>query len=161
MPNIIRIASLFCLSLLLSSCGFALRGSERPALPPGSDTVFLRSAQENSPLSQSVQTALQAQQLRLVADASEAAYVLQIGPEEFDSQAATVNGRATAAQYRYLLSAEVSLSQNGVTLLVDPMSYQYLVGAEIDYTEGLEGSQFVIKNPNASTTCGCGSSFSV
>ncbi|MCB1648741.1 MAG: hypothetical protein H7A05_01500 [Pseudomonadales bacterium] len=117
MPNIIRIASLFCLSLLLSSCGFALRGSERPALPPGSDTVFLRSAQENSPLSQSVQTALQAQQLRLVADASEAAYVLQIGPEEFDSQAATVNGRATAAQYRYLLSAEVSLSQNGVTLL--------------------------------------------
>jgi iron-sulfur cluster insertion protein len=42
----------------------------------------------------------------------------------------------------------------------DPMSYQYLVGAEIDYTEGLEGAQFVIKNPNASSTCGCGSSFS-
>lgn len=49
----------------------------------------------------------------------------------------------------------------GVTLLVDPMSYQYLVGAEVDYKEGLEGSQFVIKNPNATTTCGCGSSFSV
>jgi iron-sulfur cluster insertion protein len=44
--------------------------------------------------------------------------------------------------------------------LIDPMSYQYLVGAEIDYTEGLEGAQFVIKNPNAQTTCGCGSSFS-
>lgn len=117
MPNIIRITSLLCLSLLLSSCGFALRGSERPALPPGSDTVFIRSAQENSPLSQSVQTALQAQQLRLVTDANEASYVLQIGPEEFDSRAATVNGRATAAQYRYLLSAEISLSQNGVTLL--------------------------------------------
>ena len=53
------------------------------------------------------------------------------------------------------------IDKNGVTLLVHPMSYQYLVGAEIDYTEGLEGSQFVIKNPNASSTCGCGSSFSV
>src|SRR3981189_648728 len=45
--------------------------------------------------------------------------------------------------------------------LIDPMSYQYLVGAEIDYQEGLEGAQFVIKNPNATTTCGCGSPFSV
>jgi iron-sulfur cluster insertion protein len=53
------------------------------------------------------------------------------------------------------------MEKNGVTLLIDPMSYQYLVGAEIDYTEGLEGSQFVIKNPNATSTCGCGSSFSV
>lgn len=52
------------------------------------------------------------------------------------------------------------LTKNGVQLLIDPMSFQYLVGAEIDYTEGLEGSQFVIKNPNATTTCGCGSSFS-
>lgn len=49
----------------------------------------------------------------------------------------------------------------GVKLLIDPMSFQYLTGAEIDYTEGLEGSQFVIRNPNAVTTCGCGSSFSV
>jgi iron-sulfur cluster insertion protein len=48
----------------------------------------------------------------------------------------------------------------GVTLLIDPMSFQYLVGAEIDYTEGLNGAQFVIKNPNATSTCGCGSSFS-
>ena len=55
---------------------------------------------------------------------------------------------------------DTSMQKNGVTLLVDPMSYQYLVGAEIDYTEGLEGSQFVIKNPNATSTCGCGSSFS-
>lgn len=52
------------------------------------------------------------------------------------------------------------LEKGGVTLLIDPMSYQYLVGAEIDYSEGLEGSQFVIKNPNATSTCGCGSSFS-
>lgn len=47
----------------------------------------------------------------------------------------------------------------GVKLLVDPMSFQYLTGAEIDYREGLEGAQFVIRNPNATTTCGCGSSF--
>jgi iron-sulfur cluster insertion protein len=53
------------------------------------------------------------------------------------------------------------MEKNGVTLLIDPMSYQYLVGAVIDYTDGLEGSQFVIKNPNATSTCGCGSSFSV
>ncbi len=51
------------------------------------------------------------------------------------------------------------VENQGVKLLIDPMSYQYLVGAEIDYTEGLEGSQFVIRNPNAVTTCGCGSSF--
>jgi iron-sulfur cluster insertion protein len=50
--------------------------------------------------------------------------------------------------------------KNGVTLLVDSMSFQYLVGAEIDYKEDINGSQFVIKNPNATTTCGCGSSFS-
>ncbi len=53
------------------------------------------------------------------------------------------------------------VENQGVKLLVDPMSVQYLMGAQIDYTEGLEGSQFVIRNPNATTTCGCGSSFSV
>ena len=52
------------------------------------------------------------------------------------------------------------MEKDGVKLLIDPMSYQYLSGAEIDYTEGLEGAQFVIKNPNATSTCGCGSSFS-
>ena len=50
---------------------------------------------------------------------------------------------------------------DGITLLIDPMSVQYLMGAEVDYSEGLQGAQFVIRNPNASTTCGCGSSFSV
>ena len=55
---------------------------------------------------------------------------------------------------------DTAVENGGVTLLVDPMSFQYLVGAEIDYTEGLEGAQFVIRNPNATTTCGCGSSFS-
>ncbi len=55
---------------------------------------------------------------------------------------------------------DTEVTQFGVSVLIDPMSYPYLVGAEIDYSEGLEGSQFVIKNPNATTTCGCGSSFS-
>ena len=55
---------------------------------------------------------------------------------------------------------DTSLQKNGVTLLIDPMSLQYLGGAEIDYQEGAEGAQFVIKNPNATSTCGCGSSFS-
>ena len=53
------------------------------------------------------------------------------------------------------------LEKMGVIVLVDPMSYQYLIGAEIDYRESLEGSQFVIRNPNVTSTCGCGSSFSV
>jgi len=56
---------------------------------------------------------------------------------------------------------DVVVVKNGVTLLVDPMSIQYLGGAEIDYKESVEGAQFVIRNPNATTTCGCGSSFSV
>ena len=55
---------------------------------------------------------------------------------------------------------DTSMEKNGVTLLIDPMSFQYLAGAEIDYQEGVEGAQFVIKNPNAASTCGCGSSFS-
>jgi iron-sulfur cluster insertion protein len=54
-----------------------------------------------------------------------------------------------------------SVVNQGVTLVVDPMSVQYLMGAEIDYKEDLQGAQFVIRNPNAATTCGCGSSFTV
>ena len=55
---------------------------------------------------------------------------------------------------------DTQMDKAGVTLLIDAMSLQYLVGAEIDYKEDLQGAQFVIKNPNATTTCGCGSSFS-
>lgn len=74
-------------------------------------------------------------------------------------------GGCSGFQYGFTFDEEVAeddttLEKGGVTLLIDPMSYQYLVGAEIDYTEGLEGSQFVIRNPNATSTCGCGSSFS-
>ena len=56
---------------------------------------------------------------------------------------------------------DTAIEEGGVTLLVDPMSFQYLVGSEVDYTEGLEGSRFVVNNPNATTTCGCGASFSI
>jgi iron-sulfur cluster insertion protein len=56
---------------------------------------------------------------------------------------------------------DTRVEKEGVALLVDPMSYQYLVGAEIDYKDDVSGAQFVIRNPNATTTCGCGSSFSV
>ena len=56
---------------------------------------------------------------------------------------------------------DAKIVTDGIMLLVDPMSIQYLMGAEIDYVDNLQGSQFVITNPNAATTCGCGSSFSV
>ena len=53
------------------------------------------------------------------------------------------------------------VQRSGVTMVVDPMSYQYLVGAEVDFREDLQGSQFVVTNPNASSTCGCGNSFAI
>ncbi len=55
---------------------------------------------------------------------------------------------------------DMLFEKNGVGFLIDPLSFQYLMGAEIDYQDGLDGARFVIKNPNAKTTCGCGSSFS-
>lgn len=75
-------------------------------------------------------------------------------------------GGCSGFQYSFAFDDQVAeddmaLEKEGVTLLVDAMSYQYLVGATIDYQEGLEGSRFVITNPNATSTCGCGSSFSV
>lgn len=56
---------------------------------------------------------------------------------------------------------DMTIEKSGVALVVDPMSLQYLVGGSVDYTEGLEGSRFIVTNPNAKTTCGCGSSFSI
>ena len=74
-------------------------------------------------------------------------------------------GGCSGFQYGFTFDEDVNeddteFEKNGVTLIVDSMSFQYLVGAEIDYKEDINGSQFVIKNPNATTTCGCGSSFS-
>ncbi|MHB1951713.1 MAG: iron-sulfur cluster insertion protein ErpA [Acidiferrobacteraceae bacterium] len=75
-------------------------------------------------------------------------------------------GGCSGFQYGFTFDEQVQegdtkIANGDVTLLVDPMSFQYLSGAEIDYQEGLEGAQFVIKNPQAKSTCGCGSSFSV
>ncbi|MGB0958477.1 MAG: iron-sulfur cluster assembly accessory protein, partial [Litorivicinus sp.] len=56
---------------------------------------------------------------------------------------------------------DTQVAIDDVTVLVDPLSYQYLVGSEVDYQEGLEGSRFVVNNPNATSTCGCGASFTV
>jgi len=75
-------------------------------------------------------------------------------------------GGCSGFQYGFTFDESVNegdtvVAKDGVSLLIDPMSFQYLDGAEIDYSDGLEGSHFVIRNPNASTTCGCGSSFSV
>ncbi|ADU91338.1 iron-sulfur cluster insertion protein ErpA [Taylorella equigenitalis] len=75
-------------------------------------------------------------------------------------------GGCSGFQYGFIFDEtmaedDTTVTNNGVSLLVDPMSFQYLVGAEIDYKDDIEGSQFVIRNPNATTTCGCGSSFSV
>ena len=74
-------------------------------------------------------------------------------------------GGCSGFQYGFTFDEEraeddFALEKGGVTVLVDPMSYQYLSGAEIDYKEGLEGAQFVIRNPNVTSTCSCGSSFS-
>jgi|SRR5690554_93868 len=75
-------------------------------------------------------------------------------------------GGCSGFQYGFSFEEDVTdedtvVHQKGATLLVDPLSYQYLVGAHVDYVENLEGARFVINNPMASTTCGCGSSFSI
>ena len=75
-------------------------------------------------------------------------------------------GGCSGFQYGFTFDEEIQegdleIENQGVKLIVDPMSIQYLMGAEIDYKEDLQGAQFIIRNPNAQTTCGCGSSFSV
>jgi len=92
--------------------------------------------------------------------------ILEEGNPDLKLRVFVSGGGCSGFQYGFTFDEvtnedDTALQKNGVTLLIDPMSYQYLVGAEIDYSEGLEGAQFVIKNPNATSTCGCGSSFSV
>ena len=87
------------------------------------------------------------------------------GNSELKLRVFVQGGGCSGFQYGFTFDEAINeddtrMEKNGVTLLIDSMSYQYLVGAEIDYKEDLDGSQFVIKNPNATTTCGCGSSFS-
>jgi iron-sulfur cluster insertion protein len=92
--------------------------------------------------------------------------IAEEGNDELKLRVFVSGGGCSGFQYGFTFDENISdgdtqVEKNGVTLLIDPMSFQYLVGAEIDYKEGLEGAQFVIRNPNATTTCGCGSSFSV
>ena len=75
-------------------------------------------------------------------------------------------GGCSGFQYGFDLERDTEaddyvVERDGVRVIVDPLSYQYIVGSEIDYQEDLQGSQFVVRNPNASTTCGCGLSFSI
>ena len=88
------------------------------------------------------------------------------GNDELMLRVFVSGGGCSGFQYGFtfdeaLQDGDTVVENGGVKLLVDPMSFQYLTGAEIDYSEGMQGAQFVIRNPNASTTCGCGSSFSV
>ncbi|MDX1253392.1 MAG: iron-sulfur cluster insertion protein ErpA [Gammaproteobacteria bacterium] len=92
--------------------------------------------------------------------------IVEEGNDNLKLRVFVSGGGCSGFQYGFTFDESVEdgdtlVEKGGVTLLIDPMSYQYLAGAEIDYTEGLEGAQFVIRNPNATTTCGCGSSFSV
>lgn len=75
-------------------------------------------------------------------------------------------GGCSGFQYTFSLEEELNpgdrtVHKDGVSLVIDQASYQYLAGSEIDYSEGLEGAMFVVKNPNATSTCGCGASFSI
>ena len=91
--------------------------------------------------------------------------IAEEGNPELKLRVFVQGGGCSGFQYGFTFDDAVNeddtlFEKNGVTLLVDSMSFQYLVGAEIDYKEDINGSQFVIKNPNVQTTCGCGSSFS-
>ena len=91
--------------------------------------------------------------------------IIEEGDDNLKLRVFITGGGCSGFQYGFTFEDEVSegdteVENGGVTLLIDPTSYQYLVGAEIDYSDGIEASQFVIRNPNATTTCGCGSSFS-
>ena len=93
------------------------------------------------------------------------ALIEEEGNAELKLRVFVTGGGCSGFQYGFTFDEvqnddDTVMQKNGVSLLIDPMSYQYLVGSEIDYSEGLEGAQFVIKNPQAKSTCGCGSSFS-
>ena len=92
--------------------------------------------------------------------------IAEEGNPELKLRVFVTGGGCSGFQYGFTFDEvtnedDMVMQKNGVTLLIDPMSMQYMMGAEVDYTEGLEGAQFVIKNPGAVSTCGCGSSFSV
>jgi iron-sulfur cluster insertion protein len=94
------------------------------------------------------------------------ALILEEGNPELKLRIYVSGGGCSGFQYNFAFDEtknddDTVIEKNGVSLLIDAMSYQYMEGASVDYQEGLEGARFVISNPNASSTCGCGSSFSV
>lgn len=94
------------------------------------------------------------------------ALIFEEGNDNLKLRVYISGGGCSGFQYGFTFDEEVNeddtqIKKDGVTVLIDSMSIQYLNGAEIDYKEDVSGSQFVIRNPNATTTCGCGSSFSV
>ena len=98
------------------------------------------------------------------AAAKVAELVIEEGNPDLKLRVFVQGGGCSGFQYGFTFDEQVNdddtvMTKNGVSLLIDAMSYQYLIGAEIDYKDDLQGAQFVIRNPNASTTCGCGSSF--
>ena len=91
--------------------------------------------------------------------------IAEEGNDELKLRVYVSGGGCSGFQYGFTFDEEPNeddtlIQKNGVTVLIDAMSIDYLRGAEIDYKEDINGSQFVIRNPNATTTCGCGSSFS-
>lgn len=92
--------------------------------------------------------------------------ITEEGNPDIKLRAYITGGGCSGFQYGFSFEEEMNeddfhIENQGVTLLVDSMSFQYLIGADIDYKEDVEGAHFIIRNPNAKTTCGCGSSFSV
>ncbi|MAI41135.1 MAG: iron-sulfur cluster insertion protein ErpA [Candidatus Azotimanducaceae bacterium] len=88
------------------------------------------------------------------------------GNQDLKLRVFVTGGGCSGFEYGFTFDEDVEeddtkIEESGMVLLVDPLSYQYLVGAEIDYSENLLGSRFVVTNPNASNTCGCGNSFSI
>jgi iron-sulfur cluster insertion protein len=120
-------------------------------------------------IAQTQATDIEAMPVPLVFTDSAADKVKQLveeeGNPELKLRVFVQGGGCSGFQYGFTFDEVVNeddtpMTKNGVTLLIDAMSLQYLMGAEIDYKEDLQGAQFVIKNPNATSTCGCGSSFS-
>ena len=121
-----------------------------------------------SAVAEQVQPDLDAPPVPLIFTDSAASKVKELvdeeGNPELKLRVFVQGGGCSGLQYGFEFDEQTQegdtcVENQGVKLLVDPMSIQYLTGAEIDYREGLDGAQFVIRNPNAQTTCGCGSSF--
>lgn len=88
------------------------------------------------------------------------------GNPDLKLRVSVYGGGCSGFQYTFALEEELkdddrTVETDGATLVIDSMSYQYLAGSEVDFTDGLEGSMFVVNNPNATSTCGCGASFSI